>query len=94
MKTAVYSWRLSPDTKTALEREARRSGMSLAKLLDTMVEAWLRSRHRVTGAEAEAEARIRAAAMRCFGAIKGDNPRRAEQARELVRRRVRNRRAS
>ena len=33
MKSEVYSWRVSPDTKAALEDEARRLGESLSELL-------------------------------------------------------------
>ena len=32
-KTEVYSWRVSPETKAALEEEARREGLTLAALL-------------------------------------------------------------
>ena len=42
MKTEVYSWRVSTDLKTGLEREARRRKISLAKALDLAAEEWLK----------------------------------------------------
>ncbi|HWD98530.1 MAG TPA: hypothetical protein VG345_05825 [Bryobacteraceae bacterium] len=34
MKTEVYSWRVSSDIKTALDREARRRKISVSAALD------------------------------------------------------------
>jgi len=42
MKSEIYSWRVSTDIKTNLEREARRRGMSLAAVLDLAAEEWLK----------------------------------------------------
>ena len=85
-KNQVYSWRLTTETKDSLEREAKRRGRTIADVLDTLTAKWLASRG--TDAEAEEEARVRAAALRCVGRIRGTNPARAEQARELVRQRL------
>ena len=41
MKTEVYSWRVSADLKTDLEREARRRNISLSAALDLAAQEWL-----------------------------------------------------
>jgi hypothetical protein len=86
-KTEVYSWRVSPETKTALEIEARREATTLAVLLDRMTQDWLRTRRPSLGADEEQQ-RLHAAAARTFGSIAGGEPRRAERARTLVRQRL------
>lgn len=92
-KTSVYSWRLSPQTKDALEREARREGLSLAELLDRVAREWLEARER-TMIHADAESgRLRAAAMRRFGAFDSGETDSSERVRALVRKRLAARRA-
>ena len=86
-KTEVYSWRVSPETKTALEIEARRRETTLAALLDRVTREWLRTRRPSIG-EDEEQQRLHAAAARTFGSIAGSEPRRAERARTLVRQRL------
>jgi hypothetical protein len=86
-KTEVYSWRVSPETKTALEIEARRQATSLAALLDRMTQEWLRTRRPSIG-EDEEQRRLHDAAAHTFGSIAGGEPRRAERARNLVRQRL------
>jgi hypothetical protein len=93
-KTEVYSWRVSPETKAALEEEARREGMTLAALLDTIAEEWLRVRHHAALDDESEQERLRDAAAKCFGVIDGENSRRSETARKLVRERLGRRRAS
>ena len=44
MKTEVYSWRVSADLKTGLEREARRRKISLSAALDLAAQEWLNKR--------------------------------------------------
>lgn len=83
-KTAVYSWRLSPDTKSSLEYEARRRGESVAELLDRVIGEWLESERKAAVDDEAEQARLHAAAMRCAGIIEGDDPYRAERASELV----------
>ena len=41
MKTEVYSWRVSPEVKTGLEREARRRKISVSAVLDLAAREWL-----------------------------------------------------
>jgi hypothetical protein len=86
-KNEVYSWRLSYDTKAALEFEASREGSTLAALLDRIADEWLRARRPAATDETE-QARLHAAAARSFGAIAGGDPRRAERARLTVRTRL------
>jgi hypothetical protein len=91
-KTTVYSWRLSPELKMALEDVARTEGTSVARLLDRIVTAWL------AGAEAEGDdtavqQRLHAAAERALGTIHGGDPQRAAQARERLRSKLRPRHA-
>lgn len=90
MKTEVYSWRVSTDLKTGLEREARRRNMSVSAVLDLAAREWLNK----SGAESDADEeqiRLQQAALRCFGAFEGGNDRRSEKARDDVRRRLRRR---
>jgi hypothetical protein len=93
MKSAVYSWRLSPDTKAALEGEARQLGESLSRLLDRIAREWLEARRGGAFGTAEGQARIRAAANRAIGRIAGGKAQRAERARATVRQRLERRRA-
>jgi hypothetical protein len=90
MKTEVYSWRVSADVKTELEREARRRRISLAALLDLAARELLNK----NGAELDGDqeqVRLQQAAAHCFGTIEGDDPHRSEKARHEVGRRLRRR---
>jgi hypothetical protein len=92
-KSAVYSWRVSPDTKAALEDEAHRLRESLSQLLDRIATEWLVSRRRRGAASDAEQLRIRAAASKAIGRVAGGESRRAERARSLVRARLERRRA-
>ena len=92
-KTEVYSWRVARHRKIALEDEARRTGKSLGALLDDITAQWLLTRAEHGGSEASRQARLRAAVAHVIGTIAGGKPRRAEQARALVRQRLTRRRA-
>ena len=93
MKTAVYSWRVSSETKSALEDEARQRGEGVAELLDRIAREWLELQHAADGDDRQREARLRARALSCCGTIAGGDPDRASHAREDLRRRLRSRRA-
>ncbi len=41
MKSKVYSWRVSTELKTKLEREARRRKTSFSDILDLAAREWL-----------------------------------------------------
>ncbi|HEX6204106.1 MAG TPA: hypothetical protein VF100_13985 [Thermoanaerobaculia bacterium] len=90
-KTEVYSWRVDRATKAALEEAARERRASVATVLDEIVEEWLSRRE--NGSDADEQRRLHEAASRCVGAIEGGDARRAERSRELVRERLRRRRA-
>jgi hypothetical protein len=90
MKSEVYSWRVSTELKTGLEREAHRRKMSVSAVLDLAARDWLKK----GGAEtegAEEQLRIRMAASQCFGALAGGNAHRSENVRQSVRQRLRRR---
>jgi hypothetical protein len=93
MKTAVYSWRVSSETKAALEDEARQRDESVAELLDRIAREWLELQRGTDGGDRQREERIRARALSCCGTIAGGDPDRASRVREDVRERLRSRRA-
>jgi hypothetical protein len=88
MKSEVYSWRVSTDLKTGLEREARRRKISVAAVLDLAARDWLNNGGAEIGGEEE-QTRLRKAASKCFGALAGGDPHRSENARQAVRERLR-----
>lgn len=67
-KSEVYSWRLTPRLKMALEAAARDEKLPLSTFLERMAEDWLKE-HR---SEDEAEQqRLRAAFLAAAGSFKG-----------------------
>ncbi len=77
-KTAVYSWRLSPDLKLALEEAARNNRESIAELLERI------ARESLAGSpdDDEEQRRVHAAATKYVGTIDGGDPDRATNARQ------------
>lgn len=93
MKTEVYSWRLSPAMKYALEEAARQEQESIGKLLERIVADWLAQRQ-VAGSGDDAEQRrLHDAAVQTFGMIQGGNPDRSATVRQAVRAKLTQRRA-
>jgi hypothetical protein len=92
-KSEVYSWRLAPDLKAELEQRAREEGIGLAALLERISREWLRAKAAACSEDEREQARIKAAAMRAIGTIKGDDPERSERVRERVRARLAQQRA-
>ncbi|MFZ3329492.1 MAG: hypothetical protein WA197_02580 [Candidatus Acidiferrales bacterium] len=91
MKEEVYSWRLSGELKSDLEREARLRRMPVSSVLDLAVRDWLKK----SGADVagdEVQRALHAGAERCLGVIASGNSRRAETARKSVRDRIQRRR--
>jgi hypothetical protein len=88
MKTEVYSWRVSTETKMGLEAEARKAGMSLSALLDRIAKEWLLSNKTSPGESREEQARLHAAALEFIGTISGGNSLRSENVRSEVRKRL------
>ena len=87
MDTEVYSWRVSRDLKSDLERQARIRKTSLAAVLNLAARDWLKQ-SAVTIGEDDEQRRLHEAAMKCVGTIAGGSPRRAETARETLRERI------
>ncbi len=91
-KTEVYSWRLSVETKAALEETARQKQSSVAELLDQIVGDWLAGQQALEADETEQQ-RLHEVALKMIGTIRGDNPDRAGNARALLRAKLAQRRA-
>ena len=70
-KTEVYSWRVDPQIKMALEAEARLQGTTLAEVLDRIAKQWLETRKQQNGDDEAEQARLHAAAAKYAGAISG-----------------------
>ena len=90
MKNEVYSWRVSTDLKTGLEREARRRKISLSAVLDLAARDWLNK----GGADMESDEeqlRLQKAAAKCLGSLASGDAHRSENARQAVRQRLRRR---
>jgi hypothetical protein len=90
MKNEVYSWRVSTDLKTELEREARRRELSLSAVLELAARDWLGKGGADIDSDEE-QLRLRKAASKCFGAIASGNAHRSEEVRQAVRQRLRQR---
>lgn len=92
MKTEVYSWRLSGELKSDLDREARLRKLPVATVLEIAVREWLKNGD-ADVSEDEAQRRLHSVAANCFGVFASGDPRRAETARDTLRNRLRQRRA-
>ena len=90
MKTDVYSWRLSGELKSDLEREARQRKVPVSAVLENAVRDWLK-KGTSDVSEDDAQRRLHRAAAECFGAVASANPHRAEAARAAVRERMKRR---
>jgi hypothetical protein len=87
-KTEVYRWRVTRETKKALEGEARRTGESLAALLERIAREWLESSRRLAVGQEDEQARRHAAAARAFGRVSSGGPYDAERVRKVIRERL------
>jgi hypothetical protein len=89
MKTHVYSWRLSSELKSDLERQARLRKVPLATILDQAVREWLaKSALDVSGDEKQSK--VHAAAEKYIGALQGPKNG-AATVRETIRKKLRQR---
>jgi hypothetical protein len=88
MKTEVYSWRVSSDVKTSLEREARRRKISMSAALDTAAREWLQKSAAANEGDGE-QRRLQKAASKWLGALASGNAQRSETASQDVRDRLR-----
>lgn len=89
-KTEVYSWRIAPDLKSALEEAARERGESVAALLEDVVREWLRGDP--AEEDGDRQERLHAAAARHLGRLAGGDSDRSAGAAEELRQRLRRRR--
>jgi hypothetical protein len=90
MKVEVYSWRVTTELKSALEREGRARNVPVSSLLEMAVQDWLK-RSSSDAAEEQDQPGLHATAERFIGAFAGRNPRRAETARQTIAQRLRRR---
>lgn len=88
MKTEVYSWRVSSDIKTGLEREARRRKISVSAALDLAAREWL-LRTSMANEDDEGQYRLKKAASKWLGALAGGDAQRSEKVSQTVRQRLR-----
>jgi hypothetical protein len=88
MKTEVYSWRVSADIKTSLEREARRRKISVSAALDLAARDWLQ-KSATAEEDDEEHLRLHKAASRYLGALASGNAQRSETVSQSVRQRLR-----
>lgn len=88
MKTDVYSWRLSSQLKSDLERAARRRNTKVSSVLEAAAREWLTRNAADVNDDAE-QKRLHAAVAPLIGSIKGSDPRRSEKVNEIVRKSLR-----
>ncbi|MFZ5468721.1 MAG: hypothetical protein ACOZIN_04710 [Myxococcota bacterium] len=93
MKNEVYSWRVSTGLKKELEDEARREGLSLAELLERLAREGLEAARGERVGEVDEQQRLQRSALRAFGLLAGGDPRRAERAKETLRKKLKAKRA-
>ncbi len=90
MKSEVYSWRLSGELKSDLEREARLRKVSISTVLETAVRDLLKNGSAgLSDDETQRELHQRTA--RCLGVLNSGNARRSETVRQTLRRRLKRR---
>ena len=92
MGSEVYSWRVSTELKSDLEREAALRKTSVSAVLTLAVREWLKKSAMSVEEDAQQQA-LHEAASKCLGAIAGRDPQRAENASRIVRERLRRRHA-
>jgi hypothetical protein len=87
MKSEVYSWRVSSELKSDLEREARHRRVPISSILEEAARKWLKeSAGRVS--DDETQRKLHAAVEPYVGALSGLHPAHAESVRKVVRRRL------
>ncbi|MGD0136323.1 MAG: hypothetical protein ABSE57_30125 [Bryobacteraceae bacterium] len=91
MKTEVYSWRVSTELKTVLEREARRRKISLAKALDLAAQEWLKRTSVDIENDEREQKRLHEAASKFIGVLSIGGDHTADGVRRVVRERLRRR---
>jgi hypothetical protein len=92
-KTEVYTWRVSSSMKITLEEAARNANRSVAQLLDEIVAEHFSATGPASDTEIDRQRRLHARAARFLGCLSSGVARRSERTRELVRARLKRRRA-
>jgi hypothetical protein len=88
-KTDVYSWRLSPQLKIALEEAARCENKSLGQLLEEIVRDWLEQSHDSRNErETERQRHLQETALKFAGILESGRPDRTESARSELKARI------
>jgi hypothetical protein len=90
MRTHVYSWRLSGDLKSDLERQARLRKVPVSTILDMAVREWLK-KSAIDVSGDEEQRKLHAAAEKYIGVLKGLDRNRSETVRETIRKKLRRR---
>ena len=90
MKTHVYSWRLSSELKSDLERQARLRKVPISTILDMAVREWLKKSALAVSGDEE-QRRLHAAAEKYIGALQGPTKYGAATVRETIRKKLRKR---
>jgi len=87
MKTEVYSWRLSGELKSDLERAARLRKVPVSAILESAVRDLLKKGDANTSDD-ETQRELHKNAARYLGVLASGNARRAETARQALRQRL------
>lgn len=87
MKTEVYSWRVSSDLKSDLERAARHRRVPLSAILEEAARRWLRE-SAAKLSDDETQRRLHDAVEPWIGALSGLHPADAQSVRRVIRRRL------
>jgi hypothetical protein len=87
MKTEVYSWRVSSELKSDLEREARYRKVSVSSLLDEAARTWLKQ-SAASVSDDRIQRKLHSAVEPYIGALSGGHPGDAESVRKVIRRRL------
>jgi hypothetical protein len=88
MKTEVYSWRVSTEVKTSLERAARSRKVSLSAVLDMAAREWL-MKSGSEGDDGETQQELHQTASQFLGVLASGDAKRSETARDALRKRLR-----
>ena len=87
MKTEVYSWRVSRELKSTLEREARHRKVPVSSLLEEAARKWLKESAAAVDDD-ENQRRLHAAAEACMGVLSGGQSGDAKTVRRVIRQRL------
>jgi hypothetical protein len=90
MKTEVYSWRVSSELKSDLERAARYRRVSVASVLEEAARKWLKE-SAASLSDDETQRKLHAAVEPFIGALSRIGPADSRSMREVIRRRLKHR---